>query len=353
MKKLILIIILFFNLIPILKKGELSLAGLESAFADTYGGENGNYESLYDSVSDLYGLDIVGSDRDANGMFYFVLEGGGIFNPHDMNFTGEQVENFIENFPEYEPPIPVDDENADEILDDFFDWLDEMPDEEPAVPDCSEADQAAGAAATNLFNNTAVQDALGDIPHMDIPPLGFPPNEESFFYIDDDNGVIDTSPLETLGPTGGSPSDPPNANAKGEVHTHPNSGNRPSAADIYRLGTISVGEGYTMYVPTADGTVYALVITNSQKLSDFMDFNSSFLGSDNSFNNTSIAGADYYIGLSQTGSQAHALDYALKNLGISLLKQYIPPQTARGFYKLNVEEKIDNGVIVLEKKDCN
>lgn len=230
--------------------------------------------------------------------------------------------------------------------------------ETPPNP-CDQAAQQAGADATNLFNNTAVQDAMGNIFPLYPPPIGLPPANESHFYLTNLNGSIGTSALSYLGPYGGLPSTNPDNNDLGELHTHPNSGNPPSAADIYRLGQISQSGLYpnfnTSFVVTAYGTQYALVIVDPQKLSDFMNQNGNFVDANtNGFNEFSDLWIDYNVALSQTGNLEHAKAYALRDSGIILLKQdsVNPPLLPGGFKKIGVREETINNQIILEESDC-
>ncbi|KHJ36635.1 hypothetical protein PBAC_31890 [Pedobacter glucosidilyticus] len=56
MKKIILLTILLFNLIPIFKEGEFSLAGPQSVLADSYGGEYGGSEDYSDFWNHVVGF---------------------------------------------------------------------------------------------------------------------------------------------------------------------------------------------------------------------------------------------------------------------------------------------------------
>lgn len=94
-----------------------------------------------------------------------------------------------------------------------------------------------------------------------------------------------------------------------------------------------------------------MTITDPQKLSNFMSDNGNFVGADLDFTEYSDLDIKYNVGLSMTGSPAHALAYALENSGITLLKQANPPLLPE-LKKIGVEEKIINGQIIIEKSDC-
>jgi len=106
-----------------LKEGKLSLAGPQCVLADSYGGEYGDYESLYNSLSDLYQLDIIGSHYNSNGDLVFDLLGGNLYYPNYSILNEVVVNGFISPFPQFTPYEPLTDENAAQIFNDFITWF--------------------------------------------------------------------------------------------------------------------------------------------------------------------------------------------------------------------------------------
>ncbi|HEU0226912.1 MAG TPA: SprT-like domain-containing protein, partial [Arachidicoccus soli] len=130
-------IILFFNLIPMLKEGKLGLAGPQSVLADFYGDENGNYDGLYDSLSDLYGFDIVGSHYNTNGELAFDLSDGGLFYPNssmmdEVVITSQVVDAITDPFPDFEPEDPLAEPEV--IFIEFLEWYE---DHTAQIPDAN------------------------------------------------------------------------------------------------------------------------------------------------------------------------------------------------------------------------
>lgn len=128
MKKIILLAILFFNLIPVLKKGEFSLTGPESAFADNYGDENGNNNDYSDFWSHVVGIFGTGED------FGFRMDDGSIWHPElDEVIVTEETVNTITNlFPDFVPEDPTAD--PEDIYLEFLDWYEEQPVDCAGVP---------------------------------------------------------------------------------------------------------------------------------------------------------------------------------------------------------------------------
>lgn len=128
---------LFFGIVPCLTKGKISIIGVESTFADDYGGENTDttptpdYNGLYSSLSELYGLDITGSHINSNGQTVFDLANGSLFNPNFGNLSEVQIngvkDQIIGDNPLFFPPGSYE-ANPDNYADikDLLDYITEL-----------------------------------------------------------------------------------------------------------------------------------------------------------------------------------------------------------------------------------
>jgi hypothetical protein len=261
-------------------------------------------------------------------------------------------------------------------LEEFFDWVEEAqpiyyPEENQPNPDCNQQDQAAGLAATNLFNNTAIQNALSNTPILfpnNQPP--YSQQNEVGFNINSNNGVISTTAIRT-GTANGLPPADYSLNTIADYHTHSFPGaSSPSAQDLLELynkrGIIPVFT--TTYVQAADGSKYALVINDPQKLNTFVENNPNLVGSDNNFNSNTQLGGQWRAlifdlvdnqGYSADEAQTRATALILKESGVSLLKSDSIPDN---FKKIGLEQvknpdgtsaKDANGNNIYNTQDCN
>ncbi|WP_154647895.1 hypothetical protein [Pedobacter arcticus] len=268
MKKLILIGILFFNLIPVLKKGTIGLAGPQTALADSYGEGWDNYDGLYGSLSDLYDLDIVGSHYNSNGEFVFDLSGGDLYYPNSSTLDEVIVTAIIEPFPDYQPPEPITDENANEIFDDFLDWINDNPPPETTPDPCNQAN--------SLGKNESFKDKMDDLKGK--TGLDY---EVGYLF---KNGGSSSADYTSLGGVAGQtqisiPISSIAGTIDGYIHTHYGSGTIPvfSIGDILSIytlnnaGKITDLSTFTIGVVTDYGTQYILKIDDIANFNSFYD----------------------------------------------------------------------------------
>ncbi len=228
---------------------------------------------------------------------------------------------------------------------------------------CDQAAQAAGTAATNLFNNVEVQSKL--LQTGSVVP-GFP---ESGFSIRQSatDGSISTSAIETGTPNSVNITNYQNSIA--DVHVHANSNYPPSATDIFSLAEISFfGDPpnlNTSFVVGNDGTQYAITVTDQSKMTAFYNqMNGAVDPVTNNMNPTTALGQifensyDYFLNqmnYSPRDAFERATAAILEDSGISLLKAppISPPATNSDFKKIGVDKSTDsNGNTTFNASDC-
>lgn len=114
MKKIILIVILFFNLIPVLKEGKIELIGAFEALADEengneFGGDETDFSDFWSHVVGIFG-------PGGPGGFAFIMDDGSIWHP-----TLDEVNVFAQDprfggIPEIENPFTGDEPTLCEQL---------------------------------------------------------------------------------------------------------------------------------------------------------------------------------------------------------------------------------------------
>lgn len=381
-KKILLLGIFILGLFPVLEQGKLKLGLLQEAFAggwgDEYGGggyDNGGSNN-YDFLSDYYGVDITGYKIGSDGHFYFLSPTGNV--PVGEAVTTGQFTPLVQTiFPEYQPE-PYQDPN--DAYNQFLGWLDEynntppLPLPPPVENPCNQQAQAAGTAATHLLSQPSVNSSVQALAAGLTPTLtgqvekGFP------IYKEDATGTVSSSAIQsgTPGNLQVNISIPayPGHTALGYVHTHPAEAYPgPSAGDLYSLiglnGTLNTVT--TAFVIAADGTKYAMAITDPAKLAAFLTANpasTSVNGSD--FISTSDIGKQFgqveqsfqAQGYNDKESHERAMATVMKNSGITLLKA---PVNSSTFKKIDTQQVKDangnpvkdgNGNNMYLKIDC-
>lgn len=372
MKKLLLLLFLFFGLIPYYKNGELKIYSLQSTYAQTWGEENnGNYD-IYAALSGYFGIDIIGSHATSNGDVVFDLANGGLYygSLDPVVVTGyidAGIQDVANDYPNVDPlTLPSANDFSD--ISDFLIWNNtfrnsqsNVPPPPPPANPCDQASQNAGITVNSLYNESAVQNTLNS-----IFPIPISSNEQGATIVQDPNtGVIFSNPLETGGPSGlGLTIDP---NAIADFHTHPNSNYPPSAADIKSMvDLIFFGDEpnfQTSFVITNDGTQYALQLTDASLINNFYNTMSNVVDPNtNNFNPNSLLGIKfdevYGAFINQGENERNAFERATANSligsGITLLKAeaVTPPAQNSTFKKIGVEFTYSNGNIIYIKSDC-
>jgi hypothetical protein len=370
MKKIVITIILMLNLIPILDREGITLWPAHTAYGQNQGQEDSPNDLILDALNDLFDFEIpITNYYTENGQTVFELEDGTIFSHYLDEVT--VVDQMIQTNQEWFANIPQEDipnEGDFDSLEEFFDWVEEAqpiyyPEENQPNPDCNQQDQAAGLAATNLFNNTAVQSGLQQTGSI-VP--GFP---ESGFSIRQSaaDGSVYTSDIETG--TNNSVDITNYQNSVADVHIHANSNYPPSATDIFSLVKMSFFGDHpnlkTSFVVGNDGTQYAMTVTDESKVIAFYNqINGAVDSVTNNLNPNTALGAqffDVYNSLINTGNYTprdafeRSTAAILEGSGITLLKAppVSPPATNSDFKKIGVESSIDsNGNPIFKESDC-
>ncbi|MEL1256167.1 hypothetical protein AAEO57_20435 [Flavobacterium sp. DGU38] len=237
----------------------------------------------------------------------------------------------------------------------------------PPDPDpCTAASIAAGVSVSNFFTNSVLQQA------NNFSPFTFNQGQnEEWFMITNNNGVITPGPIVTLSPNGGTVQIASNAVADAHIHTDQGPA-RPSAEDLYELGkTREFANNFTdSYILAYDETKYALHISDANLLATFMSTNGNFydpltkefLQTSNlyiSFNNayTSLMTNDPNMYISEAQERAYA--FILKGSGVDLL---VARPGTNTFKKIDIlpaknpdgtAMKDSNGQPIYKKADCN
>ncbi len=191
---------------------------------------------------------------------------------------------------------------------------------------CSSKDQAAGASASSLYNNSSVQLTInsGDL-------YSSSNDYEHGFLINDVSGNIETSAVQTSNSSTSLDFTGQDATTIGDLHTHPNDNYPPSVEDIL---SIAGGPGsnapnlQTSLVITQNGTIYALVVTDRTLANEFFTNYKNDLAPNGYWEPNTTPYADYTAAynsfISQSGATAeeataYAQAYVLRNAGISLV----------------------------------
>jgi hypothetical protein len=154
----------------------------------------------------------------------------------------------------------------------------------------------------------------------------------------------------------------PNYTPSAVLHTHPSSGYaNPSAGDIYGLASLytSINTVTTSYIVAADGTTYAMVVTDPTELAEFL---TAYPASTNQLNDSFNPGSpmqklykDAYdsftnSGLSDATAEERANAVVMAEAGINLLKA---PANSTDFKQIQGTQIIDSyGNSTFTKSDC-
>ena len=216
--------------------------------------------------------------------------------------------------------------------------------ETPPENACTDADKAAGAAATKLYIETVKAQAANFAKFKDE----YSNQNEQTFLVTLSGGTYTPGDIVDLGPIGGHIIHPNNTYA--DVHTHPwQVEPYPSAHDIlnaaYHASTIEAFN--TSYIVAADGTKYALQITDRVKAKTFYDTNKDNADQVTSFfTEQSTIGREYADALNglianfstEKSAREHALGYILKDSGIMVLKA---SRKSDDFKKIGADKELD------------
>lgn len=374
MKKLLLLLFLFFGLIPIYKNGKLKISSFQLTYAQTWGEENNGSYNIYKALSDYYGMDIIGSHTNSNGIVVFDLANGDLFygtlDPVEVRpFIDAGLQDLVNDFPDIDPiTLPSADSfnSFPEFLIFYNAFRSSQSSSQPPPPPpsnpCDQASQNAGTAVNTLYDNAALQNVLNS-----LYPIPISSAEQGTSITQDPiTGQISSNPIESGGPNGLSINIDPNAIA--DIHTHPNSNYPPSATDIKSMvDLIFLGDEpnlQTSYVITNDGTLYALQVTDPSLITAFYNNMTTTVNPNtNNYYPNSSYGNDFRNvyeaflnqGENERNSFERAMAYTLRNSGITLLKaeSVSPPALNSAFKKIGVEAATNsNGNTVYIKSDC-
>lgn len=227
-------------------------------------------------------------------------------------------------------------------------WDDEFP--LPSGDPCADA-QANVTAATSLSQNLNYVSAKNAIQGASST------NEHSITLGKDGNGNITTSPM-TNGGTTGSNVNTSWPGAIADLHNHPGDF-PPSPGDLYNLigNNKNHPDHNTKFVFTANGTTYALVVTNLSMANTFKannpsvdngygpDFPNAIYNDYDNVYNYSIQNGNSVL-LASEKAMAYILDQ--KNTGVILLKQ----DSNGNFKRLQTNENTENGVSTYNANNC-
>lgn len=340
MKKIILIILLFLGFLPDWKNNKLLLVGPSNALAQSYGDEGGNYESMYQTLGDLFGVPVVNSTRDPSGNILLVLSDGSLYNPVAFEISAPAINVIAQTMPDIFPPeLPYPTPDQFMNMSSFLYYVTVLqaqenssgpPPDHPVEPDCPPAAQQAGGKAKQVYTLPQVQDALTNPALFPPPPAdGSLAHEMGFSLRREADGTIAQPVIQDLGGglTGGIYN---YMNSIADYHTHPNSTLGPSAVDLLSLASKPNGYASNLtvsYSRANDGTTYAMVITDPQKAMDFKAAHQNDTLNRRWNTNTEIGQQfkqveDYflYAGMSPQGAYERAIAATMEDSGIILTK---------------------------------
>lgn len=228
--------LLTLGLYPVLDQGKLDLA-VTRTMADSWGDEGGwpSDEDIYNSMSDVFGMDIIGSSE-WMGHTVFNLADGSIWDPSSGNLDEVEIQGFKEDiinaFPELFPPdTPEADPGYYPSLEELIVYVERYKDEPP--PEKKDPCDAAKDLTQALNDALATQ----DVQDMMTALKGTVNSSvEHGFLITKDASGFHVTPMETGTATSVQFTTDASTNVVFVVHVHPpNASAAPSSTDIYGL----------------------------------------------------------------------------------------------------------------------
>ncbi len=346
MKKIILLVLIFFNVMPNIKQGVFSITC--TSFANAQGAGEG-YGSEPGDLSEVHLCSSTHTTIEWDEGEFHITETCTIKNTWDKDSKTciedpeimADCKRVITNTSNGSNPPPDDGDedpnNGNEQSSGNGNNTPPPPNNNPPPPPnntpnpCSTAAKAGGTAATSLYNNTSLTSRINEYKTnltnwgADEHMFGIGYNSITGAYQPSYNNVIGNGNSIN----GAQFTFDAGYSFYGMVHTHPNSSG-PSATDLSELFKSGMTTSYTI---GADGSVYALSVTNASLFNTFAGnyLKTSDIGSDGYFSNSSSLNFDFEkmyksirddAGQSWGDATAGALGQILadKNAGVSMYK---------------------------------
>ncbi len=269
MKKIILIIILFFGIFPALQKGRISLVHLASVYADDIGAEDSN------TSPDLYGMNIVGSHVNSNGERVYDLADGTLYNPkygnlNEVQITAEKTQTVQEYPAIFVPDMPQSDPGIYPTMEDMVNFI-MIAQEQPSPPPpptpkkdpCQVAKELVNALNAALAASQEVQARMNELKGFKDSQV-----EHGFLITRDASGFHATEMVEGNEKSVDF-SYPAGTNVIFILHVHPpNASAAPSSTDI--LGLDHYGAGFMGNIIIHGDDMYLISVTNSVAYNKFV-----------------------------------------------------------------------------------